>query len=330
MDTKISVQLWEPNRAAEWKTFLSNSNNGTLFHDLDFLSYHPSDRFLVRNLLFYESSRLVALLPAAIEIEASGHRFLKSPYGASIGGFVLPPTLKVGMMLQIVKELQSYVRAQGLSGLELRIGPNAYLRQPDDLIPFSLMAHGFVLAHRWLLFMVPLDGPRETLLDRLLSKAKRYDVRANLKRGLQPREVDPSKLDDFWRLLSEAYVRLGTCSTHSREELADLLVRLPGRVRLFLCAYEGIEIAGVLIFMLNNVVANTFYICESEAHKTLCGPAVLIAHVIKQMATEGLRYLDLGPSVSDFHFNRGVVFFKEGFAARGFCRETWRWECAPK
>ncbi len=328
MDTGISIQPYESSQATEWKTFLSRSNNGTLFHDLDFLAYHPADRFQVRNLLFYESSRLVALLPSAIEMEADGRRFLKSPYGASIGGFVLPPALKVGTMLQIVKELQSYVIAQGLAGLELRIGPNAYLRQPDDLVPFSLMAQRFTLAHRWLLFMVPLEGPRDTLLDRLLSKAKRYDVRANMKKGLQPREVGAGKLDDFLRLLSETHARLGTCTTHSREELADLLGRLPGRVRLFLCAYEGTEIAGVMVFMLNNIVANTFYICESEAHKKLCGPAVLIAHIIEQMAIEGLRYVDLGPSVSDVHFNRGVVFFKEGFAARGFCRETWRWECA--
>ena len=78
--------------------------------------------------------------------------------------------------------------------------------------------------------------------------------------------------------------------------------------------------------MLNNIVANTFYICESAAHKKLCGPAVLIAHIIEQMAIEGFRYLDLGPSVSDVQFNEGVVFFKEGFGARGFCRETWRWD----
>jgi len=325
MDTKVSIELYKPSQAAKWKQFLSESNNGTLFHDLDFLNYHRDGKFETHHLLFLKNDRLLALLPAALE-EDRGHLFLKSPYGASIGGFVLPLALKIATMLQIVRELQIYVLTQGLTGIELRIGPNSYLHNPNDLVPFSLMAHRFAPVHRWLLFMVPIEGPPETLLDRLLSKGKRYDVRANLRKGLQPREVDSGGLDDFSTLLSETYDRFGSLPTHTREELVDLISRLPGKVRLFLCAYEGIEIAGVLLLVLNNIVANTFYICESAAHKTLCGPTVLIAHIIEQMATEGFRYLDLGPSVSDLHFNEGVVFFKEGFGTRGFCRETWRWD----
>ncbi|HUO05325.1 MAG TPA: GNAT family N-acetyltransferase [Candidatus Binataceae bacterium] len=276
--------------------------------------------------MIYESGRLVALLPAAIDSEASGRRVLKSPAGASIGGFVVSPALKVGAMLKIVEEIQRYASANGLAGIELRIGPNAYLRQPNDLQSFSLMVRGFQLAHRWFLFMVPLSGPRETLLERVLSKSKRYDVRANLKKGLQPGEASPDKLGDFYRLLSETFGRQQASPTHTQSELADLLVRVPGRVRLFLCTYQGAAIAGVAAFMLNDVIANTFYICESEAHRKLCGPAVLVAHVAEQMAAEGFRYLDLGPSASDTHFNDGLVFFKEGFGAQGFCRETWRWE----
>jgi hypothetical protein len=325
MATTIRVERYKPTRATEWKQFLANSNNGTLFHDLDFLNYHRPGKFETHHLLFLENDILRALLPAAIEVD-DGNLFLKSPYGASIGGFVLPSDLKVGTMLQIVRELQNYVLAQGLTGIELRIGPSTYLHSPDDLVSFSLMANRFALSHRWLLFMAPIEGPPETLLDRLLSKTKRYDVRANLKKGLQPREVDSGRLDDFFGLLSDTYERFGRLPTHSREELADLLSRVPGKLRLFLCAYEGIEIAGILLFVLNNIVANTFYICESEAHKKLCGPAVLVAHIIEKMAIEGFRYLDLGPSVSDIHLNQGVVFFKEGFGTRGFCRETWRWD----
>ncbi|MGH7814704.1 MAG: GNAT family N-acetyltransferase [Candidatus Binataceae bacterium] len=323
----ISVVPFEPGRAAEWKKFLSESDNGTLFHDLDFLNYHSPDKFNTCHLMFYREAKLLAMMPAAIETETGGRRFLKSPYGASIGGFVLPAALKTATLLQIVGELQQYAVRRGLAGVELRIGPSAYLRQPNELQPFCLIARGFALKHGWLLYLTPLAGPRETLLERLLSKSKRYDVRTNLKKGLQPREAAAGELDSFYRLLSGTYAELQASPTHTRDELADLLVRVPGRVRLFLCAYEGIEIAGVLVFMLNDAVANTFYICESEAHRKLCGPAVLVAHVAEKMAAEGLRYLDLGPSASDVHFNEGVVFFKEGFGAQGFCRTAWRWEC---
>jgi hypothetical protein len=121
-ESNISIHLYDSSQAAEWKNFLSKSNNGTLFHDLEFLAYHAPDRFRVQNLLFYECGRLIALLPAAVEFEANGRQILKSPYGASIGGFVLSPTIKLGTMLQIVKELQRYAEARGLAGLELRPG----------------------------------------------------------------------------------------------------------------------------------------------------------------------------------------------------------------
>lgn len=323
---EIRVRFYEPSLAAEWKAFLANSNNGTLFHDLDFLAYHPADRFRQHNITFHRSGRLIALLPAAIETEADGREFLKSPYGASIGGLVLPAVLKTAEMLEIVERLQDYVAARGLAGVELRIGPSAYQREPNELQPFSLMVRGFTLVHRWLLYMVPLGGPRETLLERLLSKGKRYGVRAKLRKGLAPREADADKLEEFYRLLTASRARLQTRPTHTYAELADLIHRLPERVRLFLCAYEGMEIAGVLAFMLNDVVADAFYICDSHEHRELRGTGVLMAHVVERMAAEGLRYLDLGPSVSDTHFNRGVVSFKEEFGAQGFCRDTWRWE----
>jgi lipid II:glycine glycyltransferase (peptidoglycan interpeptide bridge formation enzyme) len=164
-------------------------------------------------------------------------------------------------------------------------------------------------------------------MDEGFSTSKRYDVRSNLKKGLQPREVDLGRLDDFDHLMRDTYSRLQAEPTHQRRELEELIRRVPERIRLFLCSLGETEIAGILVFLLNQAVANTFYICERATHKKFCGPAVLLAHIMERMAGERVRYLDLGPSASDLHINEGVVFFKEGFAAQGFCRDTWRWQC---
>jgi hypothetical protein len=44
------------------------SNNGTLFHDLDFLGYHMG-KFDTQHLMFRQGGRLIAILPAAVVVE---------------------------------------------------------------------------------------------------------------------------------------------------------------------------------------------------------------------------------------------------------------------
>src|SRR5215468_3242705 len=87
---RIDVVPFEPRHRDEWRTFVAASDNGTLFHDLDFLDYHRAGRFEEHHLLFFDRGELVAVLPAAIVPGANGARRLASPYGASIGGFVMP------------------------------------------------------------------------------------------------------------------------------------------------------------------------------------------------------------------------------------------------
>ncbi|MDO8446233.1 MAG: GNAT family N-acetyltransferase [Deltaproteobacteria bacterium] len=322
MNGGITIKRYQPEQAEEWKKFLAESNNGTLFHDLDFLSYHEAGKFDTHHLMFQQNENLVALLPAAIVTEPDGRRFLKSPYGASVGGIVISLRSRLHTALSILDALKSYAKKIGLNGIEMRISPNIYLIQPNDLVSFGLTLSSFKLINRWLTFIAPLSLP----IDKLLSKEKRYDVRSNLKKGLNPREVGIDGLDLFYDLLTETMSRHRSTPTHQRNELMDIFKKVPGRIRLFLCAHEGEEVAGVLVFILNKSAAYTFYICESYEFRKMCGPAVLIAHIIDKLAQEGIKYLDLGPSASITDVNKGVVFFKEGLGANGFCRDLWRWE----
>jgi hypothetical protein len=325
-EEKIRVQPCHSSQAAEWKAFLTRSNNGVLFHDLDFLAYHPPDRFQVHNLMFYESDRLIALLPAAVEVEADGRRFLKSPYGASVGGLVLPPRLSVGTALELVSRLKNFAAAQRLQGIEMRIGPNVYLQEPNDLLSFSLMVSGFQLTHRWLSFVIPIGAAGPIPAAELLSSRMMRYVRANQKQGLSPREVEVDRLDDFYRILVENWARHRAWPTHDKSELARIFELVPGRVRLFLCAYHEAEIAGALVFVLNDRAAYTMYLCQSDQDRELHAPPVLMAYIIDRLARDGLKCLDMGPSASDQHLNSGTVFFKQSLGAQGFCRDTWRWE----
>jgi hypothetical protein len=84
----IDVILYDKSHFDEWNTFVDGSNNGTVFHRLDFLNYHEPGKFNFKNLMFYKSGELVAVLPAGMVKEA-----YKSPMGASFGGFVINKNL---------------------------------------------------------------------------------------------------------------------------------------------------------------------------------------------------------------------------------------------
>jgi hypothetical protein len=301
----IQVRELEPGGEPAWKRFVEESNNGTLFHDLDFLSYHPPEKFCTRHLVFSEAGETIAVMPAAVE-----DGVLKSPYGASVGGVVLPLSYSASKTREIVAELRHFALNYGLSAIELRVGPPAYLRNPDEHLGFALFAENFRLIRRHLCHIVPLPA--------VLKKPKLRDSRMGLRRGLQPLEAGPERIPEFYRILMETNARHGATPTHTEAQLADLFQRVPGRVRLFLC-----ECAGILVFVLNARVAYTFYIASGDAPYAA---TTLLAHVAEQLANEGFAFLDLGPSTfDDLRFNDGLAAFKEGFGARGQCRDTWRW-----
>jgi len=318
----ITIERFESDKASEWKSFLGSSNNGTLFHDLDFLSYHPEGRFDTHHLMFYRDGKLIAVLPAAVVTDPDGRRFLKSPYGASVGGIVLPPHMSTRSILDIVGKLQEYIRTLGLDGIEMRLGPFIYMRHFSQSLEFALAVRKFVLNARWLCFIKPLEDYEQS--GGLFSERKRRYVRSRLREGMFPREADVSGLDAFYALLMETMERLNARPTHQKEELELLFKLVPGRLRLFLCRHRDVEIAGALVFMLNEFAAYTFHIVGKNESQ---GNTVLTQHVISQMANEGIKYLDMGPSASTYHFNEGVVRFKELIGTQGFCRDEWRWEC---
>lgn len=324
----IEVVDFRPEQTVEWKRFLATSNNGTLFHDLDFLSYHPPGRFETHHLVFRRDGESVALLPAAIVAEGDDKRYLKSPYGASVGGLVLPLGQSAETVLILIDRLQGHACAMGLDGIEMRLGPHLYMRQPDEHLGFALAAQGFRLVQRWLTHVLALpDDPAAVL--KLPSRRKAEYVRAAERKGAVPREVGPEYLEDFYAMLCRNRAKHGAVPTHSLPELRALFQKVPQAVRMFLCFIESKIAAGTLVFEVNAHVAYNFYPCHEDVYEYRpYHPAPLLAvHVAKHYAARQFRYLDLGPSTfDDFTLNRGAAFFKEGLGAKGFCRDTWRWE----
>jgi hypothetical protein len=103
------IRAYRPEDAIGWKALLATSKNATLFHDLDFLAYHPPGKYDFRHLVALRRSRIDAVIPGALSADG----VFVSPAGASIGGPAMRKSIPVGACLHLIEALQLYCKSAG-------------------------------------------------------------------------------------------------------------------------------------------------------------------------------------------------------------------------
>jgi hypothetical protein len=329
----IDVVPYEPRHRDQWAEFVKASDNGTLFHDLDFLAYHPAGRFNEHHLLFYYRGELAAVLPAALLPGADGKPRLTSPYGASIGGLVLPERQPAGLTIALCRRLQEYVRDLGGAGIDMRIGPSYYNRCPGEGPGFALAATGFALAQRWICPAIRLPQVFEEVMGVIPGNKRRSSVRTALAKNLCVSPAGVDRLAEFYLILAADRRRHEARPTHTEAELRWLLEKLPDRIIMFICALDGVVVGGTVMFDLNDRVSLWFYPCHDERFASYRPPTVVLYRMLEEYTRRRFRYVDLGPTGSvlagtgPVHLNEGNLFFKQEMGGVAFCRDAWKWEC---
>lgn len=303
-----------------WQDFLGRSSNGTLFHDLEFLRYHPAGRFDFHHIMLMRAGKPIALFPGGLE-----RSVFRSPLGASVGGLVVSPDLNAKLAIRMVEALQGYVRQHGWTGIEITLPPACYSVGTADLVSFALFYSGFRQTRRWLCPVIRLESGPDAY-ERLFKTRQISPVRAARRGGMRSIETGIEGLRDFLLPFRDTYSRHGVPATHTEEEIRDLLIRFPARIRIHVATLDDTPVAALLVFHVTKAVATTFYICRSTGHLSEHGPAFLVADAADRLAEAGFRYLDLGPSANDQRFDYGNTFFKEGLGAFGQCRDRWQWQ----
>jgi hypothetical protein len=324
--TLPDVHAAEAAALAPWRAVLGQAPAAALFHEPEFLAYHPEGKFQFRHLLIAKGGQPLALLPGGM----AGSIF-RSPLGASFGGPVLMPRLPTADILAAIEGLQAHAKVENWSAIELVPPPLVYRRDGADALGYCLPAAGFALSARMLCHAIPLAGtaPRYEALFR--SRARRNTNK--LRSGNDPRfetKLGGSEfLESFLVTFAETYARHGVAPTHSPAELADLLRRLPDRFKIVLQLFEGRPVAGLFLMKMSDTIENAFYICATAEDAEINGSLAMFAWTVDRLADAGVAMLDLGPSsMPDGSLNRGVCFFKESLGAVGYTRDRWVWNAA--
>lgn len=308
-------------RDAEWDAFLDGPTDGTLFHRLDFLEYHPADRFRTHLLKARLDGKLAAVLPAAAgDGDAEGG--LGSPYGGSFGGFATAPGLGAAACDALVGALADYARAEGFASVWLSSRPAPY-RIHGDGVEFALARRGATVVRREVTHIADLSGREEDVQARVRGTSRRGARKAE-RLGTTVREGTAEDLRAFHDLLAADRARLDAAPTHTLADLRFLFAARPGDLTLLLAENAAEPVGGILLFRATARIALSFYTARSDSPRAERCMNLLTEQALLRCRAAGCTGLDYGTSSIGGVLNEGLAGFKEGFGGVPHVRETWR------
>ncbi len=310
----MDIQRFTEKNRSQWETFVTQANNGTIFHCLKFLSYHPRGRFKNYHLIIREKGNIISLFPAVKE-----DKTIISHKGASYGGFVLRDGIGIHKTYLAVESVLRYLRDRGYQKLLLTQPPLIYYKEPNQYIDFALLKNGFNYRKREITAVIPLDCAEPLM-------SFHADARRSTKKAIRE-GVHISASDDystFYMILKRNLgMRHNVSPTHTLHELLKLKSLFPEDVILFAAHLKERMIGGIVIFVANPRVILAFYISHDNRFQSYRPVNLLFYEVLKWGRNRGFRYLDLGTFTLDMEPNWGLGRFKENHNARGFLRDSY-------
>lgn len=310
----MKVKRYSAADKSEWDAFVQRSKNGTFLLIRDYMEYH-ADRFRDHSLMIYDDSgRLLALMPA----NEAGHEVI-SHEGLTYGGVITGSEMTTPTMLAVIDVVMGYLSAAKFRRWHYKTIPHIYHRHPAEEDLYCLFRLGARLWRRDILSVVCAD-------DRLpLQQRRRRKVQQARKARLLFEEC--SDFSNYWALLEETLMqRHGVKPTHSLSEITLLRARFPNEIRLHVARDMEEMVAGVVIYNTSRV-AHVQYVAVSERGRRIGALDGLIADLMEGTYSRS-AYLDFGISTEQAGkiLNVGLVQQKEGFGARAIVHDQYEIE----
>lgn len=306
----------------KWNKFVEDSNNGTIFHRIDFLDYHK-DRFVSNehHLIWIKGESIFAVMPFAI-FDQEKQRVGKTPYGSSFGGIVVSKKFRLKHAVETYKSLSKYFYSLKLDRIEMTLIPSFYSSVINFNFEYILSKEGYNISSRDVFNVVKLSGTYEDIWDGFDGRA-RTSIRKSKKKFDIFLDVKP---EDFYPILIEDKHRHNNSKpTHTLEDLIYLKQKFPKRIFFDIAVLKnnGAK-AGVCYFICNTNVIMTFYMAQETLALKEDGINVLLEYGFKRGKELNMKYLDFGGSTVGYEIqNIGVANFKESFGATSYLREKY-------
>ncbi len=317
---KLSVMKLKEGQEQIWNKLVEDGNEGTIFHRLDFLSYH-GERFKNQEhfLVFYNKETPYGIMPLAI-FDEDGKKIAKSPYGASYGGPVFKEVLNYSESKEVVSALVEYLRLHGVDVCRLTLPIFPCYKKFSETFFLALLESGFKCVNRDISSVVHL-----ALQDIVAEMDKRARNMARKAAKFNVKTVRRANLDDFWNVLVKTFNKLDKSPTHSYEEFKWLNERMPDKIYVDVAYLDETPVAGIGHFVINESVDSSFYLCQDPEAQHMQALSLLIYEALLESQRQGFAWFDFGTSSVNQSGRENLFHFKESFGAVGLFRETYVW-----
>jgi len=310
---ELKIVKYDLDYMRSWDEFVCGSKNGTFLFYRNYMDYH-SDRFEDCSLLFYEGTKLVAVMPANID-----SCILYSHRGLTFGGIITDGGMRTPLMLALFETMKQYLQEHGINKLIYKAIPHIYHSMPADEDLYALFRSNAQLMRR--------DISSAAFLPEKMSfsKGRKWSVKKGKNSGLSVK----SSLDfrTFMDIESEILMKKYSVKPiHSAEEMELLANKFPDNIKLFGAFREDKMLAGVIVYE-NRLIAHTQYIATTDEGKELFATDLIIDHLINVYYSTK-KYFDFGISTEQEgrYLNIGLVTQKEEYGARAIVYDTYALE----
>ena len=310
----FEIRRYVPEYADEWNQFVAESKNGVFLFDRKYMDYH-SDRFCDHSLMFYSDGRLLAVLPAHLSGDT-----LCSHNGLTYGGLVMSPRLTVVQTMHLFREMNEYLRSQGIRHVSYKAIPWIYhrLSAEEDLYALYHECHARIVARDFATNIYLSAGLR-------WERVRRRGIVRARNAGVVVERSD--HYEAFWQVLADNLMnKYGVKPVHSLQEIELLHGRFPQNIQLYQAVREGKVLGGVVLYISSQVV-HAQYSSASPEGKKLGVIDLLYDQIFKDY--RDYPYFDFGRSTEHpdgSGLNENLVFQKEGYGGRGLCYDIYEWE----
>jgi hypothetical protein len=298
-----TVRLYKEKDYDNWNAFIGQAKNATFLFHRDFMEYH-SDRFRDYSLIVLDGEKWVALLPAnVVENQVFSHQ------GLTYGGLVYNEKLKLVSVIAIFKSVLSFLNANKMEKLQVKLLPSIYHQKPAEELNYALFLADGQLIRRDSMAVIDLSKKL------LIANGRKEGIKKGQKNKLEIKEVDD--FEEFWNeiLIPNLAKKHQAKPVHTLEEIIKLKALFPEYIRQFNVYQNGIIVAGTTIFE-TSTVAHCQYISGKEDKNELGGLDLLFYQLIFE-TFKNKRFFDFGTSNENQgrKLNNGLSFWKESFGA---------------
>jgi hypothetical protein len=300
--------------ADEWNRFVAESKNGTFLFDRRYMDYH-ADRFEDHSLMFYDGSRLLAVLPAHLSGDT-----LCSHNGLTYGGLLMSRRLTVVQTLRLFRELNDCLRAEDIRHVSYKCIPWIYhrLSAEEDLYALYHECRARIVARDFATNIFLSGGMR-------WERVRRRGVTRARKAGVSIECSDDYAA--FWEVLTQNLLsKYGVRPVHTLQEIELLHSRFPENIRLYQALRDGEVLGGVVLYVSPQVV-HAQYSSATPEGKKLGVIDLLYDRIFSDY--RDYPYFDFGRSTEQpdgSGLNEQLVFQKEGFGGRGLCYDIYEYD----